>query len=123
MKYIILLLLLSFFSCKTQQKDCSQFKTGTFKYADSKQQEITLTRNDSIQIEKNNATGDEYIGSIKWLSNCMFTLTYTHVNNPDYKSVIGTTFNIDINSTTKKSYKYTAYDDTREITGEIIKIK
>ncbi|WP_299892370.1 hypothetical protein [uncultured Lacinutrix sp.] len=123
MKYFFLLFSLVTFIGYAQSNDCSKFKTGTFKFVGSDNQNTIITRNNSIQIEENNETGIKYTGSIKWISDCKYTLTYTEVSNPDYSSIIGTTFNVDITSTTKSTYKYSAYNDTRKITGEIIKVK
>lgn len=123
MKYFFLLFSLIAFSGFAQSKDCSKFKTGTFKYVSSGVQNTIITRNDSIQIETDVKNGFKLTGSIKWLSDCKYTLTYIGVSNSNYSSIIGTTFNVDITSTAKNTYKYSAYNDTRKITGELIKIE
>ncbi len=122
MKYFFLLLSLTIFSCSAQKKDCSKFKTGTFKYP-SNDSSFVITRNDSIQIEFNEKTNLKMVGDIEWLSDCQYTLTYIEVNNPKAKSLVGVKFTVDITSTSEDSYKYHAYNNDKEINGEIIKTK
>lgn len=123
MRYFVLLLFLTVCNGFAQSKDCSKFRTGTFKYVNSDEQDTVIVRNDSVQIETDATNGFKLTGSLKWLSDCKYTLTYTDVSNPDYSFIVGTIFNVDITSTTKNAYKYTAYNETRKITGEIIKIE
>lgn len=123
MKYYFLFFLLIASNSFAQSKDCSSFKTGTFKYVNSKAQNTVIVRNDSIQIETDVDNGFELTGSIKWLSDCKYKLTYTSVSNPDYESILGTTFNVDITSTEKNTYKYSAYNESRKITGELVRIE
>lgn len=63
------------------------------------------------------------VGAIEWLSDCQYTLTYIEVNNPKAKSLVGVKFTVDITSTSEDSYKYHAYNNDKEINGEIIKTK
>ncbi len=120
---ILFLLAFVLLSCNARKGDCSRFRTGTFKYADYDGQDTIIIRNDSIQVEQNNLNGDKYIGSIKWLSKCKYILTYIDVNNPEHSSLIGTKFNVDITSVTQNGYSYIAYDDTRRIEGEMVRIE
>jgi len=123
MRYFILLLSLSFFSCYAQSKDCSKFKTGTFKYINSDKLGTIITRNDSIQIETNTKRGVEMTGKIKWLSDCKYKLTYIKISNSDYNRLLGTSFYVDITSVKDNAYTFKAYDETREMDGEIVRIE
>lgn len=121
MRYLLLLFVITITSCSAQSKDCSKFKTGTFKYSDNN--DWVITRTDSVQIEVNNKDHVKYIGIINWVSDCKYTLTYKNVNNPDYKSIIGTKFSVDIVYIDEEMYRYIAYDSIRKIKGSLIKVE
>lgn len=121
MKHLILFFSLTFFSCSSQSEGCSKFKTGIFQHFNSKDN-VLITRKDTIQIEKNTKTGVEYTGTIKWLSDCKYSLIYTDVSDHNRKHIIGTKFYVDIISTTDSTYTYSAYNDKQKIKGELIKI-
>lgn len=123
MRYFILLLSLLVLGCSSQSKDCSKFKTGTFKYRDSNRDDWVITRNDSIQIESNTRTGVKIIGSIKWQSDCKFILTYEKfINKFDNNNMINSQIEVDIIRTEKDSYRYHAYNDSRELKNWLIKV-
>ncbi|CAM1340226.1 hypothetical protein [Tenacibaculum amylolyticum] len=123
MRYCFVFFCLLTFSGFSQTSDCSKFKTGTFKYIGSDEKDTVITRTDSIQTEQDNIKGVKFTGSVKWLSDCKYILTYTGVNNPNFNFIIGIKLNVDITSTTNSTYKYTAYNDMGKITGEIVKIE
>lgn len=123
MKYFILFFSLAFFNCNTKSMDCLNFKTGTFKHIDLIDDNTIITRNDSIQVEINKNTGVKYTGTIEWLSDCKYLLTYTDVNDDSRKNVIGMKIYVDIISVTDSSYKYSAYNDIQKIKGKLVKLK
>lgn len=125
MRYFIFLLILTVFNCSAQsknKKDCQRFKSGKFTYLTPNNLNTTVLRTDSTQIEFNKSTGLKLTASIKWKSNCSYELTYTKVNKSKYDMVIGLTFDVDILSTSENSFKYRAYDGTKEVKGEMIKL-
>nr|WP_297914994.1 hypothetical protein [uncultured Allomuricauda sp.] len=123
MRYgFLFLILIGFFAKSTQPKVCEKFRTGSFKHIGVDGINTLIERNDTIQIETNPDKGSKLIASINWLSDCQYRLTYIDVNVPDYKFLIGTSFNVDIVPISKNTYKYTAYDDSYKIEGEILKI-
>ncbi|WGD34389.1 hypothetical protein [Olleya sp. YS] len=122
MKYLLFFLLIFNLSCNAQDNKCKQFKTGTFAYVGLEYEDSIIIRNDSIQVESNSKSGYKATAYIDWLSDCQYTLTFKEVNNPKSQYLIGTSFTVDIISTSKNSYKYRGYDDVYEITGEIFKI-
>lgn len=123
MRYLFLLFFLTTYNTFAQSSDCSKFKTGDFKYTNPDFEHFMIVRNDSIQIETDTKSGVIMTGSIKWLSDCKYTLTYTEVNDSNRESIIGLQFYVDIISTKDNTYKYKAYNDTHKMTGEILKIK
>ena len=84
-RILIALLSLILLSCNSREKECLKFKTGTFKYIDASSEHMTVTRNDSIQIENDLKNRIKVTTSIKWNSNCDYVLTYKDVTNYMYK--------------------------------------
>lgn len=123
-RYSFLLLSFIIFGCSSQPKNCDKFKIGTFKYTAPEFQNITVVRNDSMQIETDSKLGSRFESSIKWLSDCKYSVTILSVNKKQYNSIIGNTLNIDITSITDKGYKYNSYEnDTLKNVGEMVKIE
>lgn len=122
MKFLILLLSLNFFSCNAQERDCSEFKTGIFKFADSKYVDYVVERNDSIQYEKNNKNGRIIKGSVDWIDDCKYVLTFISDNQGD-TTIVGKKIIVNIVSITDKGYIYEAQSGKETSTNELIKIK
>lgn len=87
-KILIALISLILFSCNPQKKECTKFKTGTFKYLDENSKHITITRNDTLQIENNIKNNIKITTSVKWESDCSYTLKYEDVTNYEYRNDI-----------------------------------
>ena len=109
-------------SCNAQRKDCSNFKSGTFRFADAKYVDYIVERNDSIQYEKNNKSGRIIKGSVKWIDHCKYTLTYISDNQGD-ASIIGKTIIVRIVNITAKGYMYEAQIGKETSRNEMIKIE
>jgi hypothetical protein len=67
------------FSCSSSKKskECTQFKTGAFMYHFKMEQDdvyFSVNRNDSIQMEVNQKTGEFSKLAIKWTDNCSYEL-------------------------------------------------
>ena len=73
MKIILLLSSILFASCYQPERNCDQFKTGTFEFETLIGTEIvktTFVRNDSIEIDYFRGKTDT--SSVRWLNNCEF---------------------------------------------------
>jgi len=104
MKYILItLILIGLTSCKAQEKDCSKFRTGTFKYTDPELKDWIIIRTDSVQIEENANSGRILKGKIKWHSDCQYTLIFNEVIPPT-DHLIGKKVNVDILNTESNTY-------------------
>lgn len=73
----------SFFLCccsiSKKTDNCTKYKTGSFSFHFENQQEtvyFTFIRNDSMQIETNQNTGDISEFIIKWIDECSFQLKF-----------------------------------------------
>ena len=105
-KWIFILLAICFFGCNGQQKDCSYFRTGKFRYVLKNRPEIVI-RTDSKQVEINPLTKVEVHSSIEWKSDCEYVMTYEAILNypEDGSHLIGQKINVKIISTDSKGYK------------------
>ncbi len=122
MKYFTLLLALIFLSCSSQPKDCSKFRTGTFKYKNPDYANYLVTRNDSIQIEADEKNNTKTISSIEWISDCKYILTCKEVVNLS-NDIIGLQVEVKITKTNNNSYKYISTDGSRSINLEMVKVQ
>lgn len=123
MRYLLLLSVFAITSCSGQTKDCSKFKTGTFKYSSPEYSSQTIVRNDSIQIETNSKNNVEIVTSVEWVNECKYILTYVDVvNYPKKDEVIGKKITIDIISSDGNTYTCHAVSDAMDSKIEMIKV-
>jgi len=120
-KLLILPLLLLLISCYNQERNCADFKTGKFQFAqeiDGKKQISTFERNDSLQIETFNGKTDT--ASVRWVNDCEFVLQKLHPKNREEKKAIS----MKILTTSKKSYvfEYSFVGEEKKQKGTVTKI-
>lgn len=80
MAIVGLLLLLS--GCFSPQRDCDQFKTGTFEfqsYLNGEMVTSTFVRNDSIEIDRFQGKTDT--SSVRWINDCEYIVKNMHPKN------------------------------------------
>ena len=121
--FIILVIAITLVDCSKTPKDCSNFKTGNFKYQDTNLSNWIVIRNDSLQIEVDNAINKETIAIVKWVSDCQYNLTYKKVIDSSMNSLLGTTITVDILSTSEKSYTFEAYNKEFSFKNRMILIE
>src|SRR5689334_19062119 len=65
-------------SCKSNNStDCSRFRTGRFElHSEADNSNTIIVRNDSIQSETNDRTGETVKTKIKWPGDCEYELTF-----------------------------------------------
>lgn len=123
MKYLILFFSL-IIGCSQQKKDCLKFRTGTFKYIDSDLNHITITRNDSIQVEYNSKENTTITTSIEWTSQCEYILTYQDVTNYPYRDeILGKKIYVKILETDGDIYTSQVSSNTTELKTRMVKVK
>lgn len=90
MRFSILLVSLLFLtSCYENERNCSNFKTGTFEFEALSGTEIfktTITRNDSIEIDFFDGKSDT--SSIRWINDCEYVLEKLNPKNQAEKKAI-----------------------------------
>ena len=77
---VFLLLLLT--SCFEAERNCTDFKTGTFEFQSYLNGELVktrFTRNESIEIDS--FKGETDTSSIRWINNCEYILKNLHPKN------------------------------------------
>lgn len=90
-------------SCYESDRNCSDFKTGTFEFEALSGTEVfktTITRNDSIEIDFYKGQSDT--SSIRWINDCEYVLQKIHPKNQAEKKAIL----IKILTTTKNNYTF-----------------
>lgn len=86
------LVVFSFFllsSCYEVQRDCSNFRTGTFEFEALSGTEVfktTIVRNDSIEVDYFQGKSDS--SSIRWINNCEYVLKKINPKNQAEKKAI-----------------------------------
>ncbi|WP_179353746.1 hypothetical protein [Winogradskyella vidalii] len=104
MKLISALLTLTLLSsCYSIERDCTDFKTGTFEFTytiDGKEQTSKFKRTEDYNIDYHEATADT--SSIRWINDCEFILKKLHPTSNSEKDAI----HMKILSTTKDSYTF-----------------
>ncbi len=121
MKKIIPVLSLLLISCYQQERNCIDFKTGTFQFEseiDNKKEVSVFERNDSLQIETFRGKTDT--STVRWINDCEFVLQKLHPKGMKEKKAI----HMKILTTQKKSYtfEYSFVGDSNKQKGIVTKL-
>lgn len=117
----IVVLMLAIIGC-SQEKKCSDFKTGKFEYFDPNYVHWKVTRTDSTQTEISTKNGVEIYSSIEWKSECEYLMTYIRIENSSIKDLIGKTISFEIIKTSNKKYTLESTIDKISKEWEMIKV-
>ena len=116
-------LLLSFliFSCYEPERNCQDFKTGTFEYEALIGKEVlstTFTRNDTLEIDYFNGKSDS--SSIRWINDCEYIVKKINPKNMAEEKAI----HMKILTTKGNDYvfEYNIVGDTKKQKGTAKKI-
>ena len=103
MKYLYFLCFLCFSSCYKIERNCQDFKTGTFQSTisiDGTTYTSEFTRTEKLQIERFNTKTDS--ASVRWINDCeMIFKTINPKNRAEQKDV-----HLKILTTTKDTYRF-----------------
>lgn len=115
----VLSLMLS--SCFEANRNCADFRTGTFEfetYINGELQKSTFVRNDSLEIEFFQGRTDT--SSVRWINPCEYILKNTNPKNMAEQKPI----HMKILTTSKDSYtfEYGQVGETQKARGEVIKV-
>jgi hypothetical protein len=87
---LIAILSLSLISCtRSENVNCSKFKTGEFTF--SEKSKVRILRSDSIQKEYSQKSGEDFIDeyAINWIDSCTYSAKLIKTNHPE-----GTSMNV-----------------------------
>ena len=128
MRFVLLLfIVLCFTSCYNVERNCNDFKTGTFKFTyvvDSIEKTGTFIRTKDLNIDFYDNKVDS--ASVRWINDCEFILKKLNPKNRSEEKAI----HMKILSTTDSSYTFEyklaakdSYQKQRVEKGSAIKIK
>jgi len=120
-KISFLLLALTVMSCSDRERNCQDFKTGTFEFTqdiDGKKHTSTFTRTETLQIETFNGKTDT--ASVRWVNDCEFVLQKLHPKTMNERKAISMT----ILATDENSYTfdYSFVGDAKKQRGTVTKL-
>ncbi len=92
----MLVLFLTSITVTAQNTSCRTIKNGTFKYLDSRSNEIIVKRRDSIQIDSSKSENFWFKSKVNWTSECDYQLTIVEVNDSSFDLILGKTFEFEI---------------------------
>ncbi|TQI70889.1 hypothetical protein JM79_1814 [Gramella sp. Hel_I_59] len=118
---LCLILLLTLSSCFEANRNCADFRTGTFEfetYINGELQKSTFVRNDSIEIEF--FQGNTDTSSVRWINPCEYIIKNTNPKNMVEQKPI----HMKILTTSKNSYtfEYGQVGETQKARGEVKKV-
>ena len=121
----ILILLVSFFlftNCYSPERNCDNFKTGTFEFQAVVGTEVLTTRfvrNDSIEIDYFRGKADT--SSVRWINDCEYIVQKLHPKNMAEEQAI----HMKILTTEANTYifEYNVVGEDRKERGTATKIK
>lgn len=90
-------------SCYQQERDCTDFQTGTFEfetYLNGALAKTTFVRNDSIEIDYFQGKSDT--ASIRWINDCEYVVKKLHPKNMAEEKAI----HMKILTTNKNTYTF-----------------
>lgn len=107
--------------CYQQHRDCTDFKTGTFRfeYEIEGQKKVTeFARTESLEIETFEGRTDT--SSVRWINDCEYILQKINPKNMQEKKAV----HMKILSTTENSYtfEFSIVGDTNKQTGTVTKL-
>ncbi|MGG7036634.1 MAG: DNA topoisomerase IV [Flavobacterium sp.] len=120
-KLILFLLTISFISCSERERNCKDFRTGKFEFAqeiNGKKHTSIFVRTEGLQIETFNGKTDT--ASVHWINDCEFVLRKLHPKTMDERKAIS----MKILFTEKNSYtfEYSFVGDAKKQRGTVTKI-
>ncbi len=121
-KPTLLLLALTLFSCSDKERNCQDFKTGTFEFSqeiNGKKVTSTFTRSETLQIETFNGKTDT--ASVRWINDCEFVLQKLHPKTMNEKKAIS--MKILFTKDNTYTFDYSFVGDAQKQRGIVTKLK
>ncbi|MFN3754873.1 DNA topoisomerase IV [Flavobacterium sp.] len=122
MKKILLLIALTLVSCSEKERNCADFKTGTFEFSqeiNGKKVTSNFTRTETLQIETFNGKTDT--ASVRWVNDCEFVLQKLHPKTMNEKKAIS--MKILFTKDNTYTFDYSFVGDAQKQRGTVTKLK
>ena len=119
---LLIFILFSFSSCYQPERNCTNFKTGTFEFESFLDGELVKSRfirNDSIEIDYFKGKTDT--SSIRWINDCEYLIKNLHPNSRSEEKPI----HIKILTTENNTYtfEYGLVGETKKQRGTAVKVE
>lgn len=120
-KIFVLLASILFFSCYDAERNCQDFRTGTYEFETYLNGELVSSkfiRNDSIEIEKYQGKTDT--SSVRWINDCEYILKNLNPQGRSEEKAV----HIKILTTNKNGYtfEYGQVGEPKKIKGEVKRV-
>lgn len=120
-KLLILPAILLLVSCYQQERNCTDFKTGKFKFEqviDGKTETTIFERTEDLEIDTYEGKSDT--ASIRWINDCEYIVQKIHPKNMQEKKAV----HMKILTTKEDSYtfEYSFVGDSNKQKGTVTKI-
>jgi len=116
------LLLFTFIGCYSPERNCIDFKTGTFEYEALVGTEVLITtfvRNDSIEVDYFKGKSDT--STVRWINNCEYIVKKINPKNRSEEKAIH--IKIVTTNINEYNFEYNIVGDTKKQKGTAKKIK
>ena len=120
-RFLYLFLLLSFCACYSPERECSNFRVGTFEFKAMVGTELlttTFVRNDSMEIDYFRGKADT--STIRWINNCEYIVKKLHPKNRNEEKAIH--MKILTTDGNQYTFEYNVVGETRKEKGIAVKI-
>ena len=121
MRYLTSLsLLFTVFACYSPERNCSNFKEGTFEFKAMVGTELlttTFVRNDSIEIDYFRGKADT--SSVRWINDCEYIVKKLHPKNRNEEKAIH--MKILTTEGNQYTFEYNVVGETRKERGTALK--
>ena len=119
---LALMIILSLSSCFQPERNCTDFKTGTFEFQSYLEGELVksrFVRNDSIEIDYFRGKTDT--SSIRWINNCEYIISNLNPKNRAEEKPI----HIKILTTKENTYtfEYGLVGESKKQRGTVVKVE
>ena len=107
--------------CYQQHRDCTEFKTGSFRFEyeiDGQKKVTEFVRTENLEVETFEGKIDS--SSVRWINDCEYILQKINPKNMQEKKAV----HMKILSTTENSYtfEFSIVGDTNKQTGTVTKL-
>lgn len=119
---LLIVVLLVFSSCFQPERNCADFRTGTFEfesYLDGELVKSRFTRNDSIEIDYFRGKSDT--SSVRWINDCEYLIKNLHPESRAEEKPI----HIKILTTKDNTYtfEYGLVGESKKQRGTVVKVE